>query len=229
MKPSNADHITINGQQDPILLSYTGDIQHPVSATGPIFSEGGLYHFIVTIETIDFDRTFIPVDKQPIYEGWLSVGYTIDKDIDINGTSYPIDAISYYDALNDFKYDPSNNELKFTMPFDWNLDRLKKVNLYVHEEVSIPNPSPLAANGYTGTINNIDLNPNLVLVDRTNSSKDIVHIMLTKPTVLDIAQKLHEITKNNKNNQTITQEMKFTLSPSNDINSGSMDSASMNM
>ena len=72
------------------------------------------------------------------------------------------------------------NELQFAMPFDWNLDRLKKVNLYVHEEISIPNPSPLAANGYEGTVNNIDLSNNSLLVDRTNSSKDVVHIHVNK-------------------------------------------------
>jgi hypothetical protein len=60
MRPSSADHITINGDQDPILLSYTGDMEHPVSAIGPIFAEGGLYHFIVAIETLDFDSTLIP-------------------------------------------------------------------------------------------------------------------------------------------------------------------------
>ena len=187
MRPSSVDHITINGDQDPILATYTGDMEHPVSATGPIFAEGGLYHFIVTIETIDFDTTFLPIDKQPVYEGWLSVGYSIDKDFEINGTAYPVNAISYYDALKDFTYDSMDNELKFSMPFDWNLDRLKKVNLYVHEELSLPKPSPLAANGYQGTINNIDLKPNSLLVDRTNSSKDVVHIMLTKPVVLDIS------------------------------------------
>ena len=187
MRPSSVDHITINGDQDPILATYTGDMEHPVSATGPIFAEGGLYHFIVTIETIDFDTTFLPIDKQPVYEGWLSVGYSIDKDLEINGTAYPVNAISYYDALKDFTYDSMDNELKFSMPFDWNLDRLKKVNLYVHEELSLPKPSPLAANGYQGTINNIDLKPNSLLVDRTNSSKDVVHIMLTKPVVLDIS------------------------------------------
>ena len=187
MRPSSVDHITINGDQDPILATYTGDMEHPVSATGPIFAEGGLYHFIVTIETIDFDTTFLPIDKQPVYEGWLSVGYSIDKDLEINGTAYPVNAISYYDALKDFTYDSMDNELKFSMPFDWNLDRLKKVNLYVHEELSLPKPSPLAANGYQGTINNIDLKPNSLLVDRTNSSKDVVHIMLTKPVVLDLS------------------------------------------
>ncbi|HEY9485490.1 MAG TPA: hypothetical protein VIQ04_02515, partial [Nitrososphaeraceae archaeon] len=138
MRPSGAEQITINGEQDPILAAYTGDMDHPVSATGPIFAEGGLYHFIVTIETLDFDRTFLPQDKQPVFEGWLSVGYTLDKDIQINGATYPIETISYYDKLKNFTYNSSNNELQFAMPFDWSLDRLKKVNLYVHEEISIP-------------------------------------------------------------------------------------------
>ena len=226
MRPSVAEHITINGEQDPILAAYTGDMDHPVSATGPIFAEGGLYHFIVTIETIDFDRTFLPTDKQPVYEGWLSVGYTMDKNLQVNGTSFPIQAISYYDELKNFNYDSSDKELKFAMPFDWNLDRLKKVNLYVHEEISIPNPSPLAAKGYTGTVNNVELAPNLIMIDRTNSSKDIVHIMLTKPSVLAIAQKIVEESNNNQN---MTNEMTFTLSPSqNVVNPGSMINSNSN-
>ena len=230
MRPSTADHITIYGQQDTILLAYTGDMERPVSATGPIFAEGGLYHFIVTIVTLDFDRTFIPTDTQPVYEGWLSVGYTMDKDLEINGTDYTIDAISYYDALNNFNYDSSANELKFAMPFDWNLDRLKKVNLYVHEEISIPKPSPLAANGYKGTVNNIDLTNKSLLVDRTNSSKDVVHIMLTKPTVMDIAQKIVENNSNiQNNNQSKTTEMTFALSPSKNTITGNMTSGTMNM
>jgi hypothetical protein len=144
-----------------------------------------------------------------------------------------IDAISYYDALNNFNYDSSNNELKIAMPFDWNFDRLKKVNLYVHEEISIPTPSPLALSGYNGTINNIDLKPNSLLVYRTNSSKDVVHIMLTKHTVMDLAQKVGENNNNNtdtrkiQNNQTITNEMTFTLSLSENTNTGTMNSTSM--
>jgi hypothetical protein len=230
MRPSSADQITIYGEQDPILLSYTGDMEHPVSATGPIFAEGGLYHFIVTIETIDFDRTFLPTDKQPVFEGWLSVGYTLDKDFQINGATYAIETISYYDELKNFDYDSSKNEIKFSMPFDWNIDRLKKVNVFVHQEISIPNPSPLAANGYEGTINNIDLSPNLIMLDRTNSTRDVVHFMLKKSDILDLAQKVADNSSKN-NQQNMTNEMTFILSPSKTaVNPGSMiGSNSMNM
>ena len=50
--------------EDPILNAYTGTPESPVIAAGPIFLEGGLYHFKVQISTIDFDRTLIPDDQQ---------------------------------------------------------------------------------------------------------------------------------------------------------------------
>jgi len=39
-----------------------------------------------------------------LYSKNVGVGYSIDKDLEINGTDYTIDAISYYDALNNFNY-----------------------------------------------------------------------------------------------------------------------------
>jgi hypothetical protein len=59
--------------------------------------------------------------------------------------------------------------------------------------------------------------------------------LLTKPIVMDIAQKIVEensSSTNSKDNQNMTNEMTFTLSPSkNATNTGSlmMDSNSMNM
>ena len=169
-----------------------------------------------------------------MFEGWLRLGYTLNKDFKINGISYPIQTISYYDELNKFNYDSSDKELKFAMPFDWNLDRLKKVNVFVHEEISISNPSPFATKGYEGTVNNIGLSPNLIMVDRTNSTKDVVHFMLTKPTIMDLAQKVaadNNNNNNNKNNQNMTNEMTFTLAPSKTaVNPGAMIGPnSMNM
>ncbi len=57
--------------------------------------------------------------------------------------------------------------------------------------------------------------------------------MLTKHTVMDLAQKVSENNNNNtdtrkiQNNQTITNEMTFTLSPSENTTTGTMNSTSM--
>lgn len=96
MKPRNVSQITVYGEQDPILNAFTGSSSNPVIAAGPIFEEGGLYHFIVRIATVDYDTTLIPDDKQPVYDGYLSVGNTENYKASINGENFPIKIISSY-------------------------------------------------------------------------------------------------------------------------------------
>ena len=64
------------------------------------------------IATVDFDRTLIPDNQQPVYDGYLSVGNTQNYTIPMAGKEIPINIISYYDKLKDISYDNKNNELK---------------------------------------------------------------------------------------------------------------------
>jgi hypothetical protein len=208
MKPSNDERITIYGEPDPILQAFTGTEDSPVIATGPIFSEGGLYHFIVRVATIDYDRSFIPDDKQPVYDGWLSVGSTENQQISLSdGEQVQIQIISYYDDLKDFRFDPTKKQIEFTMPFDWNITRLEENNLMVHQEITIPKQSELASVSYIGKVNGIDVTKNLML-DDSNRTKNVIHFMLPKPVVLQIAEQL------NNNGQDGNKLMQFSLEPS---------------
>jgi hypothetical protein len=210
MKPSDAESITVYGEPDPILQAFTGTDRNPVVATGPIFTEGGLYHFIVRVTTIDYDRSFIPDDKQPEYDGWLSIGavenqqVTVDNNISKN--PIPVQIISYYDELKDFNFDPNTKEMQFTMPFDWNVTRLEANKIMVHQEVNLPKPSELSSGSYVGTINGMNVTKNLML-DPTNSTKDVVHFMIPKPVVMEIAQQVA------KSGQAEDGLMEFTLKP----------------
>jgi hypothetical protein len=208
MKPSNDERITIYGEPDPILQAFTGTEDSPVIATGPIFSEGGLYHFIVRVATIDYDRSFIPDDKQPVYDGWLSVGSTENQQVSLSdGEQVQIQIISYYDDLKDFRFDPTKKQIEFTMPFDWNITRLEENNLMVHQEITIPKQSELASVSYIGKVNGIDVTKNLML-DDSNSTKNVIHFMLPKPVVLQIAEQV------NNNGQDGNKLMQFSLEPS---------------
>ena len=212
MQPRNTSKITVSGELDPILNAYTSQGSGYVVASGPIFAEGGLYHFIVRIVTIDYVRTIIPDDKQPEFNGWLSVGASKEKVFDIDGKPVPIKILGYYDKINDVAYEPSSHAISFDMPFSYDMDRLnaKDNNVYIHQEVDIPKPSVLsAAGGYTGLVNGVDVTNNLV-VDGSNKTKDVVHFMLTKPVVLQIASK-HNQTSNNS-----SSTMNFSLIPSKD-------------
>jgi hypothetical protein len=209
IRPKNTDTVTVYGEPDPILLAYQGTENSPVIAEGPVFLEGGLYHFIVRIVTIDFDRTIIPDDKQPVYDAWLSVGMTEEKQITVDGKQIPIQILSYYDKINDFKFNESKMQMEFTMPFDWNTTRLEKNPVLVHEEVTVPKPSEFAAKrSYAGTVNDIDVTKNVVL-DDTDPQKDVIHFMIPKTRVIQIAEQV-----NNKSEQAVSDElMKFTLQP----------------
>jgi hypothetical protein len=214
MKPQNKEQITVYGEPDPILQAFTGTENSPVVATGPIFSEGGLYHFVVRVTTIDFDRSLIPDDKQPEYDGWLSVGAVENQQVSLgkgnNSNPIPIQMISYYDELENFSFDPATKEMQFTMPFDWNLTRLDKNKIMVHQEILIPKPSELTSNSYIGTINGMDVTKNL-MIDPTNNTKDVIHFMISKPVVMQIAQYV------NKSGQAADGLMRFTLQPSTNI------------
>jgi hypothetical protein len=207
MKPRNLSQITVYGEQDPILNAFTGTPSSPVIAAGPIFEEGGLYHFIVRIATVDYDRTLIPDDKQPVYDGYLSVGNTENYKASINGKVLPINIISYYDKLKNITFDSKESTLNFNMPFNWNLSRIKNVKIFVHEEVSIPKPSPLSAKGgYEGEVNGIKVSGNQLMIDPTNATKDVVHFMLPKDSLINLAEQ-----KNN--GSSAATDMKFSLRP----------------
>lgn len=220
MKPQNIEQITVYGERDPILEAFTGTENSPVIATGPIFEQGGLYHFIVRVTTIDYDRSFIPDDKQPIYDGWLSVGSTMNQQVSMGDgeKQIPIQIISYYDDLKDFRFDPTKKQIQFTMPFDWNTTRLEKNKVLVHQEISIPKQSELAATSYVGTINDIDVTKNL-MVDPSNSTKNVVHFMLPKPAIMQVAE---QVNKNGGQPATSNGLMEFTLAPSTNLTSSSM-------
>src|SRR5918996_1643976 len=209
MKPSNTENIAVYGEPDPILQAFSGTERSPVIATGPIFSEGGLYHFIVRVTTIDYDRSFIPDEKQPVYDGWLSDGSTENQQISSsNGEQIQIQTISYYDDLKDFRFDPTKKQMQFTMPFDWNTTRLEQQKqVTVHQEISIPKQSELDSKSYVGTVNGNDVTKNLML-DDSNITKNVIHFMLPKPVVTQIAEQV------NKNGQSGEGLMSFTLEPS---------------
>jgi plastocyanin len=223
INPSNLSQVSISGQQDPLLGAYIGTSDSPVIASGPIFINGGLYHFIVRIATVDSDSTLLPDNQEPIYDSWLSIGNTVNQQIDLNGKQIPIKVISYYDKLNSFRFDDRNMQMQFNMPFNWNVSRINNTNIFIHEEVYVPNPTPFTANkSFAGTVNGIDVSKDLML-DNSNPNRDVIHVMIPKNDLVGIADQV------NKNAQASNGLMKFTLQPAEgpmSSMSGSMSSMS---
>jgi hypothetical protein len=216
MQPRNQNQISIYGELDPIMNAYTTRGDDPVVAAGPIFLEGGLYHFIVRIVTVDFSRTILPDDQQPVFDGWLSIGAAEDATLNVKGQEIPIKVLSYYDEIGNITYNQQPNSINFTMPFSYDPSRLNdpKNTVFIHQEVEIPKPSPLSAEGgYQGFTNGKDVT-NVLMVDGNNETKDIVHFMLAKPAVQQITDEYLENSNSNSSSTAVDGLMTFSLIPS---------------
>lgn len=196
----------IYGEHDPILNAYSGTYDSPVIATGPIFLEGGLYHFIVRIATVDFDRTMLPDNKQPIFDGYLSVGHIENYEAIVDGNVVPIKILSYYDKISNVTLDEKQMNLNFNMPFDWNLSRIENVNIYVHEVISTPKSSIFKSGHLQGLINGIDVSKQLVL-DNSDPKQDIIHFMISKDRLISLSEQV------STNANSSIKTMKFGLMP----------------
>src|SRR5918912_1064009 len=214
------------GEPDPLLDILTASENNPITVSGPIFVRGGLYHFIVRIETVDSDYTLLPYNQEPIYDSWLSIGNTQNRQINIDGKQIPVKIISYYDKLSSFGFDNKNMQINFDMPFNWNVSRINNTSIFVHEEVTVPKANAFTAKGsFIGKVNGIDISKD-VAVDNTNPQKDVIHVMIPKNNLVQLADQV------NKNGQASTGLMKFTLQPGGTAattSSGGMGGMSMPM
>ena len=99
--------------------------------------------------------------------------------------------------------------MEFDMPFDWDINRINKTNMFVHQEIAFPTSNDFASNrSYSATVNGIDVSKS-VMLDNSNPKKDVIHIMLSKNQIIQIVDKL------SKTGQPNTDLMKFVLKPGN--------------
>lgn len=207
INPSNSKTVNVFGSTEPFLggwTSETGDI----TINGPLLLEGGLYHFSIEIFGIDYDRNIFKPENAPRFDSWLSVGDLYRDDLIDKGKKYNVTVISYYDRIQDFKYNPNESNMSWIMPFNWDLERIQKNNIFVHEEIKLPKTFTKfsEANSFKALANGNPLVGRSIALDPFTEEKNfIVHLLLNKADIIKIAQKL--------NNNTNDKIMTFNLSP----------------
>ena len=207
INPTNASRVYISGLQDLLLGAYIGTSDKPVTASGPIFTKGGLYHFVVRIETVDADSTLLPDNQEPVYDSWLSIGIAVNHEIYFNGRHIPIKIISYYDKLNNVTFHPSNGSFDWSMPFNWNLTRIKQQPIFVHEEIRLPKSWKGFGDSslFNATVNGHHLADRSIAIDPFSVPNEmVVHYLINKNDIIGFGKKI----KSDGDGL-----MKFTLSP----------------
>src|SRR5262249_1143710 len=105
-----------------------------------------------------------------------------------------------------FHYDANKKSMDFTMPFNWSNDNIKQVSV-VHQEIKIPKSlADFLVTKYDTYVNGIKLPDNDVTIDDYSSDERIVHLILYKEELVNIA---------NQQSGTKT-EMDYSISPSNE-------------
>jgi hypothetical protein len=210
--PTNSSTWTVYADREPVLNGWVPDNDDdPIDVIGPIFNEGGLYHFNMQMFSIDtdnniFDTTDNP-QSVPSFDAYLSVGDVSNHDLTYNGHTYNSTVISYYDKINnDFKFDPSKLQLSYSMPFDWNMTRISNQPIFVHEEIHMPKAFKQLTNSptYLATMNGYKITGRRLIVDPyTSGSSVIAHILLNKIDIQTIAKQM----------PSGADTMNFTLAP----------------
>ena len=160
----------------------TGDI----TIQGPVFINPGLYHLSITILGLGKTKDIMEVPSSGlIFDTWLSVADAKNNIVEYEGTKYNITVISYYDLIDGFSFIPPTKTILWTMPFDWNMSRIKHQNILVHEEVKVPSS---LFNGsisqYGATVNDIPIFGRSLTIDPFSSQNNtIVHILINKQDI----------------------------------------------
>ena len=197
--PTNSSTWTVAADKEPILGGWVPDNDDdPIDVTGPIFNEGGLYHFNMQMFSIDYDNNIFDTTDNPAsvpnFDAYLSVGDVSGHDMTYNGNTYNSTIISYYDKINDdFNFDPSKLQISYSMPFDWNMTRIASQPIFVHEEIHIPKAFKDFTNTptYSATMNGYQVTGRRLIVDPyTSGTTVIAHILLNKVDIQGMSKQM---------------------------------------
>lgn len=203
--PLKVNDVVVYGDQEPFQGGWTS-VNDQISVKAPILLEAGLYHFEIEIFGIDNDRLIFDPTVAPKFDSWLSVGDISNQTVSIKNQSYDVSIISYYDEINNFNYNQETKSITFSMPFNWDTSRLEKQNVFVHEEIHFPTSFKefSQAATYKASVNGFPVTGRMLIADPYSMENTLIlHFLLSKENILDIAKTLKSETK----------AMEFSLSP----------------
>ena len=158
---------------------------------GSLLLQGGLYHFHVEIFTVDNDRNLFIPQQAPKFDAYLSVGSVYDKNEIYHNHNYNTTLISYYNQIHNLKFNPSTPMFTWSMPFDYNMTRIKQQPIFVHEEMRLPKSWKGFGDltQFNATVNGQRLSGRSLAIDPFSFPNDtIVHYLVNKNDIIKIAQ-----------------------------------------
>lgn len=234
--------VTISGERMPSLDNavLANSNNSLVNVTDPVMLGAGLYEIRTTILGLNSDTLLQQQQQQPPppntagspdsvkFDSYLTVGFAQNKIITTynDNEKYNVTAISFFDRILDYRFDPNKKMFYWSMPFIYNYTYLNNTDVFVHEELRVPksfqqflhyndnssSTDQYSSGYYIATVNGMRITARQLAQDPYNFDKYYVfHYLLNKHDILQIAQDMKRTT----NSSSSSSVMYFTLSPGN--------------
>jgi hypothetical protein len=179
--PTNTTSLTIFGNRDPFLGAWVADPGGTINIRGPLLLEGGLYKFDIQIFGIDNPRNIFVPEQAPLFESFLS-------------------------EVRDFNFDSNTGSFSWSMPFYYNLTRLRDNPIFVHEEIKLP--KSLFGNGpFNATVNGDPVSGRTLAVDPfTDPDAIVLHYLINKNSIIELAEEWQQQQQQQQLNEGINDE-----------------------
>jgi hypothetical protein len=193
IKPTDisANEVVIYGDQLLELPDTWTAFGDKIDVKTPVLLDSGLYHFRITITGIDFDRLIFAEKDYRSFDSWLSVGDISNQKITYNGKTYDTSIVSYYDLIENFKFDSTKKAISFSMPFNWDTKRIEGQQIFVHQEVRVPKAFKefTDTTAYEGKVNGVPTIGRMLILDPYSmEGMSILHFLLNKEDILNMAK-----------------------------------------
>lgn len=191
IQPQEGD-VQVQATVDDFLQAYKADPGGTINIKGPVLLDGGLYHFRVDVIGVDNVRALLPPDQVRTFDSYLSVGDVVTQNVQYSGQTYPTTIISYYDKIQDFAFDQNSLTYSWSMPFNWDVERIQSAtSLFVHEEIRIPKSFAGVGDvtAFDATVNGKPIATRMLSVDPFSSQEDLtLHFLINRNDILSLAQ-----------------------------------------
>ena len=176
------------------------DICARPTITGPIFEKGGLYHVRVDIEGATSPR--VQLAERLSYDTFVSIAQEQNFAIQTaHAEEVPVIIKTYYDEVENFAFDESDNSISFDMEFDWTPDYVDLVQV-VHEEIRVPKDFVPYAEGkqFKGYVNGVEVDQRALLNDPYSyDDTNVVHFLITNSELQKISESMEDDRFESKN------------------------------
>jgi hypothetical protein len=191
VKPQPGD-VQIQGNKDAFTNAWQADYGGTVNISGPVLLDGGLYRIDVSVLGIDYPQNLFADKDVKSFETALSVGDVFNQNVQSEGKTYPMSIISYYDKVEDFKFNAASKTYSWAMPFNWNTSRIQNApNVFVHEEVRVPKSFTGVgdASAFDAKVNGKPIAGRMLAVDPFSDENNLIlHFLINKNDILDMAR-----------------------------------------